>query len=125
MQNLNLVNVKIQAGFSFRDTEAGITITGSCSLDNASRKIKELSGTVYADGNDEGSVLIGTVAVHTNQDDNTFNTVAPYDMDDSVRMSAVCRDMFAAIKNHDFTPVAAEETGNSEETDNAEEGAES
>lgn len=115
MQNLQLENVEIQAGFSFSDTEAGITITGSYSVDNQTRKVKKLQGTAYANDNDGNSVLIGTVAVHTNQDGRTFNTVAPYDMDDSVRMSSTSRDLFAAIKQYDYTPAVTEEPGNAEE----------
>ena len=103
MNKLELQKVEIQAGFSFEDQETGISINGSCSLDNQTRKVKELQGTAY-----EGNTLIGTVAAHTAQDGRTFNTVAPYDMADSVPLSVAARDLYLALEQYDYTPGAAE-----------------
>lgn len=110
MQNLQLENIEIQTGFSFSDTEAGLTITGSCSVDNQTRKVKKLQATVYADGDEgENTELIGTVATHTNDDGRSFSSVNPYDMDDVIRMSAASKALYAALEQYNYTPAEVDE----------------
>ena len=109
MQNLELQNVEISAGFSFSDTETGIAINGSCKVDNQSRKVKELNGVIL-----DGDVVIGTVAAHFN-DGKVFHTISPYDMDDSVRTAAISKALFEAVEQYDYSQTGAEETQGAEE----------
>lgn len=111
MQTLELQNVEIESGFSFRDPETGISIKGSCSVDNQTRKVKKLQGSVYAGE----SNLIGSVAANTTADGRTFHTVSPYDMEDSVRMATVAKALFESLEQYDYTPAQAEEAQNAGE----------
>lgn len=111
MQTLNLKNVEISSGFSFCDSETGITINGTCSVDNQTRKVKKLQGAVYDDSNN----IIGTVAATTSNDGRTFHTIAPYDMDDSVSMASIGKALFDSLEKYDYTPEAAEEAHDAEE----------
>ena len=106
MQNLSFQNMEIKAGFSFEDQETGISINGSCSVDNQTRKVKELQGSAY-----KANALIGTVAAHTAQDGRTFHTVAPYDMEDSIDLASTARALNHALEEYDYTPDTAEPEG--------------